>query len=68
MHSVHETAASHEEIAYRAYEIYLENGFHDGNDLADWFAAERQLTGYEGRKTVNPSASKTANLWRHATA
>jgi hypothetical protein len=68
MRTERETAPSHEKIAYRAYEIYLENGFQDGNDLADWFAAERQLTGYEGRETVNASASKTANLWRHTAA
>jgi hypothetical protein len=34
----------HEQITLRAYQIYLEHGFHLGNDLADWLAAEKELT------------------------
>jgi hypothetical protein len=32
-----------EEIADRAYELYLARGGEDGRDLEDWFEAERQL-------------------------
>jgi hypothetical protein len=34
----------HEQIERRAYQIYLERGFHPGNALEDWLAAERELT------------------------
>jgi DUF2934 family protein len=41
-----ETAASiEEEIALRAYEIYLERGKADGNDVDDWLQAEYELNG-----------------------
>jgi hypothetical protein len=40
-----ETAAPlEEEIALRAYEIYLERGKTDGNDVDDWLRAEYELT------------------------
>ena len=34
---------SHEEIRRRAYEIYLERDCGPGDELADWFRAEREL-------------------------
>jgi DUF2934 family protein len=37
------TAPTHEEIALRAYEIYLERGGTPGNALEDWTRAEREL-------------------------
>jgi Protein of unknown function (DUF2934) len=33
-----------EQIERRADELYLERGGKDGGDLADWLAAERELT------------------------
>jgi len=33
-----------EEIELRAYEIYLQRGGEDGNELNDWIAAEKELT------------------------
>ncbi len=36
-------AQNEEEIAKRAYEIYLERGAEDGHALADWLQAEREL-------------------------
>jgi len=33
----------HQQIARRAYEIYLERGGIDGGDLVDWFLAEQEL-------------------------
>jgi hypothetical protein len=35
---------SEQEIALRAYEIYLDRGQADGRDLDDWLEAKRQLT------------------------
>jgi hypothetical protein len=32
-----------EEIRSRAYEIFLERGEQDGNDLDDWRQAEREI-------------------------
>ena len=33
-----------EEIAIRAYHIYVERGYTPGNPLEDWLRAERELT------------------------
>jgi hypothetical protein len=33
----------HEEIAARAYELFLARGGQHGDDLADWFRAEAEL-------------------------
>jgi hypothetical protein len=35
--------ADHEQIAIRAYEIWLSRGQPEGSDQEDWFEAERQL-------------------------
>jgi hypothetical protein len=32
-----------DEIARRAYEIYLARGAEDGHDIEDWIAAEREI-------------------------
>ncbi len=37
------SAPADEEIAQRAYELYLARGGADGHDLQDWFEALRQL-------------------------
>ena len=34
-----------EQIQQRAYEIYLERGGSEGNDIEDWLQAERELGG-----------------------
>jgi hypothetical protein len=34
-----------ERIAQRAYELYLARGGSHGQDMEDWFTAERELTG-----------------------
>jgi hypothetical protein len=36
-------APTHEEIAARSYELYLERGGGDGHDVEDWLQAEQQL-------------------------
>ncbi len=38
-------AVSREEIAHRAYVLFLERGGEHGHDLADWLKAEAELTG-----------------------
>jgi hypothetical protein len=37
------SAPSHEQISQRAYEIFIERGRPEGQDLAHWLEAERQL-------------------------
>jgi len=41
--AVPRAAPSHEEIALRAYHIYLERGGADGSPLEDWLQAESEL-------------------------
>jgi hypothetical protein len=36
---------SHEAIAHRAYQLYLERGGQPGDQAQDWLAAERELGG-----------------------
>lgn len=48
---------THEEIARRAYEIYLERGSAAGNEMEDWTRAERELM-EKGRKTRRKAAPK----------
>lgn len=36
-------APKHEDIARRAYELYLQRGAMHGCDVQDWIAAEREL-------------------------
>ena len=41
-----------EEVRVRAYELFAARGYVHGHDLADWFAAERELT---DRLAVDPN-------------
>ena len=52
-----------QQIEQRAYELYLERGGEDGGDLADWLAAERELT--ELPEQSNSGATKA---WTAAAA
>jgi hypothetical protein len=45
-----------EEIALRAYQIYLERGGVQGNEFEDWMEAQRQLAGENGEATENRKA------------
>jgi len=38
-------AATHAQIEFRAYEIFLARGGAHSDDLADWFKAEKELNG-----------------------
>jgi hypothetical protein len=56
------TAKKHptrEEIALRAYEIYLERGGTPGNELDDWTRAERELL---QQKSKPRSKAKTISI------
>jgi hypothetical protein len=57
------TTPSPEEIRQRAYEIYNERGGTDGNDLEDWFQAERELQETYREETAKMS-KKTNNKSR----
>ena len=65
MHTEYQEPPTHEQITLRAYQIYLEHGFHSGNDLADWLAAEKELTELSESEGANKSP---AVLRKHATA
>ena len=47
-----------EEIALRAYHIYLERGSTPGNALEDWTRAERELSenGHQPRRKAAPKS------------
>ena len=34
---------THDDVASRAYDIYVERGWEDGHDVDDWLQAEREL-------------------------
>jgi hypothetical protein len=39
----------HQQIAERAFFLYEQSGFQDGNDLEHWLEAERQIKGVRGQ-------------------
>jgi Protein of unknown function (DUF2934) len=65
MYNENKEGPTHEQITLRAYQIYLEHGFHPGNDLADWLAAEKELTELSESGDANKSS---AGLRKYATA
>ena len=38
------TGPTEEQIRLRAYELYVERGRAEGQDIEDWFQAEKELT------------------------
>ena len=36
---------THDQIAFRAYQIYQERGYTSGDPMEDWLQAERELAG-----------------------
>ena len=52
-----------EEIAFRAYQIYLERGAAPGNELEDWIQAERELLGENAKPAAeNGKARRKATV------
>ena len=50
-----------EEIALRAYHIYLQRGGIPGNEVEDWIEAEHQLAGVNGKATENGKVAENGN-------
>jgi hypothetical protein len=57
-----------EEIAFRAYQIYLERGSAPGNELEDWIQAERELLGENGKLAVENGKSRRKATVKSAAA
>jgi len=57
-----------DQVERRAYELYLERGRGDGQDLADWFAAERELIGFSQRPVSGGPRGRAAAADQRATA
>lgn len=49
-----------QEIALRAYQIYLERDGAPGNELEDWTRAERELLAKNGKPRRKPSPKNIA--------
>jgi len=45
-----------EDVALRAYQIYLERGGAPGNELDDWTRAERELLATNGKPSRKPKS------------
>lgn len=60
------TGPSHDEIAARAYELYMERAADEGTATEDWLRAEHELL-EEQLRTLAPTSS-ARRLVRHTTA
>jgi hypothetical protein len=54
------------EIELRAYEIYLQRGAENGNELDDWLAAEKELTESLRMDTAEPTVPDVMPLRKRA--
>jgi len=52
---------AHEQVADRAYEIYLRRGASHGDDLRDWLAAEQELLGPLWASATTPGPCSEAD-------
>ena len=59
---------TNEQIAQRAYEIYLENGQQPGRDLDNWLQAEAELTGGRQAAPTRPPAQAASEKPASASA
>jgi hypothetical protein len=50
---------SKEDVAHRAYELYVQRGSEPGNDVEDWLRAEKELG---AEPIVRPARTKTAQM------
>jgi Protein of unknown function (DUF2934) len=57
---------THEEIALRAFEIYLKRGGESGGELDDWLAAEKELTESREAKAPEPKMPDVKPLRKRA--
>ena len=47
-----------DEIAGRAYQLYLQRGSEDGYDVEDWLQAEQELAHEQAEQAPRPRVSK----------
>ena len=59
---------THEEIAPRAFEIYLKRGGESGGELEDWLAAEKELTESREAKVPEPKMPDVMPLRKRSAA
>jgi hypothetical protein len=57
-----------DQVERGAYQLYLERGRGDGQDLADWFAAERELIELSQRPVSVAPRGRAAAADKRATA
>jgi hypothetical protein len=62
------TLPTKDQVERRAYELYLERGGADGQDLADWFAAERELMEVSQRPVFGAPRGRAADQRATASA
>jgi Protein of unknown function (DUF2934) len=53
------SAPTREQIALRAYELYLERGGEPGRELDDWTRAERELAETNGKPPRKTASAKS---------
>jgi hypothetical protein len=56
-----------EQIEQRAYELYLERGCQDGHDVADWLAAEKELTELSEQVASGTPSARAASAGQGST-
>jgi len=56
--------APHEVIAVRAYEFFVQRGCTHGNDLQDWFQAERELLAQQPTLPAEPAEEPVKTVRR----
>jgi hypothetical protein len=54
--------AMQDQIALRAYQIYLERGGAPGYEFEDWIEAERQLVGEKGKSSENGKSRRKSKV------
>jgi hypothetical protein len=57
MSKTNRESSTQQEIAERAYEIYLERGSQNGRDVEDWLAAEKEFERPSGSATKTKAAA-----------
>jgi hypothetical protein len=57
---------THEEIALRAFEIYMKRGGGNGGELDDWLAAEKELTESREAEAPEPKVPDATPLRKRA--
>jgi hypothetical protein len=68
MHMSERKLSASEQIEQRVYQLYLERGGEDGNDLADWLAAERELAEFPEQTNFGSPKPRAAAASLQATS